>query len=319
MRVRISSTCTIGLGIALLLGAAPTARAQQQEPRRPTSQQRIPITKDRPAPPPPAAPRVNQDSILAAERARQDSMAAAAERTRVEDLARQDQRHREDSITIAERQRQDSIAAADKTRQESLARERERDRAAEDLRAARRHNTGPYMGIAGGSTMPMGDIKTSVNNSYNMGWNVTVPFGYDFGPIGLRFDLAMDNLIGKDNFLDQGANPTTARNVAIYSGSGGLKLNLPIFKTASRFYLMGGAGAHRITGYATSAVGSDSATTIVNAKTNVGWFGGAGLNFRFGRSALFVESRYINIDAKAPVGFGYQKANYIPIILGFQF
>ena len=43
------------------------------------------------------------------------------------------------------------------------------------------------------------------------------------------------------------------------------------------------------------------------------------LNFRFGRTALFLESRYINVNAKQPVGFAYQKATYIPIILGFQF
>ena len=61
------------------------------------------------------------------------------------------------------------------------------------------------------------------------------------------------------------------------------------------------------------------AQTIKDAKTNVGWYGGAGLNFRFGRTALFLESRYINVNAKQPVGFAYAKANYIPIILGFQF
>lgn len=309
--------------MALVLGAASTARAQQPAPRRPTSQTRIPITKDRPAPAPApapapvAAPRINQDSIVAAERARQDSV-AAAEREMADQRARQDQM-RSDSIQLAERRRQDSITLADKSRQDSIGRAREREQSAEALRQARRHNSGFYMGIAGGSTMPMGDIKNATNNSYNMGWNVTVPFGVDFGPLGLRFDVAMDNLMGKANFLDLSSNPTTARNVAIYSGSGGLKLNLPIFRTASRFYVMGGAGAHRITGYATSSVGSDSAATIVNAKTNVGWYGGAGFDFRFGRSALFLESRYVNIDAKAPAGFAYDKANYIPIILGFRF
>ena len=153
---------------------------------------------------------------------------------------------------------------------------------------ARRRNSGFYMALAGGSTMPMGTLKTNVNNSYLMGWNVTVPFGWDFSgfPLGLRFDLAMDNLLGKANFVDSFGNPAAARNVAIFSGSGGLKLNVPLGRTASRFYLLGGAGAHRITGYATSAVGSDSAQTIKDAKTNVGWYGGAGLNFRFGRTAL---------------------------------
>jgi hypothetical protein len=307
-----------------LLWAAPTA--QGQDTRRTTSTRRIPVTKDRPtraepAPAAAAAPRVNQDSIYAAAamRARQDSI-AAAERMRQDQLARQDQRRR-DSITVAERQRQDSIAAADAARQDSAARARDDARSREALRMARRHNSGFYMAIAGGSTMPIGDLKDRATNSYDMGWNVTVPFGWDFGsfPLGLRFDLAMDNLMGRANFQDSFGNPAAARNVAIYSGSGGLKLNVPIYRTASRFYLVGGAGAHRITGYATSAAGSDSAQTIKDAKTNVGWYGGAGLNFRFGRSAVFVESRYINVESKQPVGFAYDKANYIPIILGIQF
>jgi hypothetical protein len=320
MRVAFSSSCAIGLAFGLLLGATPTARAQQ--PRRATSTTRIKVRKDRPAEPlpaPVAAPRVNQDSINAAERARQDSIAAAEREMQMQDQrSRQDQARR-DSIQLADRHRQDSITVADQARQDSINRARARAQSDEALREARRHNSGFYMGIAGGSTLPWSGLRDAVNNSYKIGWNVTVPFGVDFGPLGLRFDVAMDNLPGKDNFFDSGANPTTPRTVAIYSGSGGLKLNLPIFRTASRLYLMGGAGAHRITGYATSAVGSDSAMTIQNAKTNVGWYGGAGLNFRFGRSALFVESRYVNINANAPTGFAYQKANYIPIILGFQF
>jgi hypothetical protein len=319
MRVGISSSYAIGLAIAFLLGAAPAARGQE----RTTSTRRIPVRKDRPtrpAPEPAPAPRLNQDSIAAAERARQDAI-AAAERERQDQRAREDQMRR-DSVTIAERHRQDSIAAADQARQDSIARVHNRARSRESLRMARRYNSGFYMGLAGGSTMPMGDIKDNANNSYEMGWNATLPFGWDFGafPLGIRFDLAMDNLRAKGNFLDSGGNPVQGRNVAIFSGSGGLKLNVPIFRTASRFYLMGGAGAHRITGYATAANGVDSAQTIKDAKTEIGWYGGAGMNLRFGRTALFLESRYINIDAKQPrVGFPYQKTNYIPVILGFQF
>ena len=314
MRVGFSSSCAIGLAVALVLAAAPSARAQ--DTRRTTSTRRIPVTKDRPTrpAPEPVTTRVNQDSIAAAERARQDAI-AAAERNAQDQRARQDQARR-DSITVAERHRQDSIAAADEARQDSIARAQDRARSRDGLRVARRHNSGFYIGIAGGSTMPMSDLKENPTNSYDMGWNVTLPFGWDFSgiPLGLRFDLAMDNLMGKATLMDAYGNPM--KNVAIYSGSGGLKLNVPIFRTASRFYLLGGAGAHRITGYATSV---DSTQTIMNAKTLVGWYGGAGLNFRFGRTALFVESRYINIDTKQPVGFAFEKANYIPIVLGFEF
>ena len=323
MRLRFSNSCAIRLAIAILLVAASTARGQ-----RPTSTQRIPIRKDRPTRPAPepapvATKRVNQDSINAvAERARQDSIAAAAaaERNRQDEAARQEQRRR-DSITIADRQRQDSIAAAEEARQDSIARAHNKTRSNDGPRMARRSSGGFYIGIAGGSTMPMGSLKDSVNNSYLMGWNVTVPFGWDFGsfPLGLRFDLAMDNLTAKGNFVNSSSAPVMGRNLAIFSGSGGLKLNVPIFRTASRIYLIGGAGAHRITGYATASNGADSAQTIKDAKTNVGWYGGAGINFRFGRTALFVESRYINIDSKSPVGFAYDKANYIPIILGISY
>src|SRR2546423_7963671 len=78
MRVGFSSSRAIGLGIALLLGAVPTARGQQQEPRRTTSSRRIPVKKDRPAPPastpaPAAATRPEQDSLAAAEPAPPDS------------------------------------------------------------------------------------------------------------------------------------------------------------------------------------------------------------------------------------------------------
>lgn len=319
MRVGISSSCAIGLAMALLLGAAPNARGQQQDPpRRTTSSRRIPVTKDRPATERPrtATIRVNQDSIAAAERARQDSIAAvaAAERARQDAAARQEQMRR-DSIVVAERQRQDSIAAADAARQDSIAHAHDRARSSEELRVARSRNSGFYMGIAGGSTMAMGDLKTA--DVFDMGWNVTVPFGWDFSriPLGIRFDVAMDNLLAKSTIMDPFGNPM--RNVVVYSGSGGLKLNVPLFRTASRFYLIGGAGAHRITGYATAA---DSVQTIMKAKTDIGWYGGAGLNFRFGRTALFIESRYINVDNKqAPTGFAIDKVNYLPVILGFQF
>src|SRR5690242_9620766 len=184
MRVGFSSSCAIGLAMALVLGAAPNARGQQQDPpRRTTSSRRIPVTKDRPAPAPAPArtstTRVNQDSIAAAERARQDSIAAvaAAERNRQDAAARQEQMRR-DSMVVAERQRQDSIAAADAARQDSITRAHNHARSSEELRLARSRNSGFYMAIAGGSTMPQGDLKTA--NAFDMGWNVTVPFGWDF-------------------------------------------------------------------------------------------------------------------------------------------
>jgi len=96
-----SSSCAIGLAIALTLGGVSTVKAQQTDStpqttktrkstktkKKTSSSQRIPITKESSGEVAPT-PTVNQDSIAAAERARQDSIAAAAERARQEEIAR---------------------------------------------------------------------------------------------------------------------------------------------------------------------------------------------------------------------------------------
>ena len=114
MRIGFSSSCAIGLAIALTLGGVSTVKAQQTDSTRRTtrtttsrrttrttrSSQRIPISKDRStsggevAAQPAPTPTVNQDSIAAAECARQDSI-AAAERARQDSVARIEQMRRD--------------------------------------------------------------------------------------------------------------------------------------------------------------------------------------------------------------------------------
>src|SRR5256885_3723487 len=177
MRIGFSSSCAIGLAIALTLGGVSTVKAQQTDSTRRTttrrttarrtarSSQRIPISKDRntstgevaaqPAP----TPTVNQDSIAAAERARQDSI-AAAERARQDSVARVAQMRR-DSIAAAERRRQDSVAAAERARQGSIVRPGSIARAEALALRMRRWAGGAYIGLAGGATLTTGAISNS--------------------------------------------------------------------------------------------------------------------------------------------------------------
>lgn len=337
MRIGFSSSCAIGLAIALSLGGVSTAKAQQPDSttRRTTrtrthrttrSSQRIPISKDRntstgevaaqPAP----TPTVNQDSIAAAERARQDSI-AAVERARQDSVARVEQMRR-DSIAAAERRRQDSIAAVEKARQDSIAR-------ADSIAAAeamalrlRRWAGGPYIGIAGGLSMPMGDIKsapTANTGGYSNGWNVTVPIGWDFSntPFGIRVDGSFDRL-GAKNY-----SSVSAPDVTVYSGNADVKLRLPLGRTWSRFYVIGGATASKFTGYNQDFTNPNAPTnqqTFSNASWKWGWNAGGGFNFNFGRmTGLFVESRYISVSPDNVTGFPYGEAKFVPIILGIQF
>ena len=337
MRIGFSSSCAIGLAIALTLGAVSSADAQQRDTthrtrRRATSAQRIPISKERPSttspgevtqPAPTPTPTVNQDSIAAVERARQDSI-AAAERARQEEMARVEQMRR-DSIAAAERRRQDSIAAVERARQESIARADSIARAVAAAIAMRRWAGGFYIGVAGGASMPMGDLKNRATNSYNTGWNVTVPFGWDFhgNPFGIRFDGSYDNLKGRNNFTSNGASGgtrITEHDATLVSLNGDVKLRVPLGRTWSRFYVLGGGGASRVYGYPLNA---STTQKFSDAKTNWNWNAGAGFNFNFGRmTGLFLESRYISMNADAsntPATFPYKKANFVPIILGIQF
>jgi opacity protein-like surface antigen len=339
MRIGFLSSCAVGLAIALTLGDVSSARAQQTDTttRRTTrtsrtrrtarSSQRIPISKDRntstgevaaqPAP----TPTVNQDSIAAAERARQDSI-AAVERARQDSIARVEQMRR-DSIAAAERRRQDSIAAVEKARQDSIARADSIAAAEAAALRLRRWAGGPYIGIAGGLSMPMGDIKdapTSNTGGYSNGWNVTIPIGWDFSntPFGIRVDGSFDRL-GAKNY-NSGFN---APDVTVYSGNADLKLRLPLGRTWSRFYVLGGATASKFTGYNTNFTNPNAPTSqqsFSDASWKWGYNVGGGFNFNFGRmTGLFVESRYISVSPDNVTGFPYGEAKFVPIILGIQF
>jgi opacity protein-like surface antigen len=327
MRIGFSSSCAIGLAIALTVGGVSTVKAQQTDSTRRTtrrmarSAQRIPISKERAAEPAPApAPTVNQDSIAAAERARQDSI-AAVERARQDSIARVEQMKR-DSIAAAERRRQDSVAAVEKARQDSIARVDSIARAEAARIAMRRGAGGFYLGIAAGASVPNGDITSGAANTggYGTGWNVTVPIGYDFPQtmFGLRVDGSFDRLAGK-NFN----TAFNAPDLTAWSANLDAKIRVPLGRTFSRFYVLGGATTAKFTGFNRDFTDPNAPTsqqTFSDASWKWGWNAGAGFNFNFGRmTGLFVESRYISVSPDAVTGFPYSSAHWIPVVLGIQF
>ena len=327
MRIGITTRCAIGLMIALSLGAASTVKAQQTDSTRrttkttkkkkATSSQRIPIKKESPGEVAPA-PTVNQDSIAAAERARQDSIAAAAARARQDSIARAEQMRR-DSIAAAERRKQDSIAAAEKARQDSIAR-------ADSIAAAERarikymqHHGGWYFGIGAGASIPTGNMTSAGFNSggYSTGWDIVVPVGYDFSnsPLGFRLDGTFDQLNGKDfntNF--------SAPNLDAWSLNMDLRLRVPLGRTWSRFYVLGGATYSGLSGWFTDFSNPNAPTNKQSTTGDWGWNAGGGFNFNWGSMVgLFVESRYVWVNQSNTIGYPYNNAAWVPIVLGVTF
>ncbi len=192
-----------------------------------------------------------------------------------------------------------------------------------------------YWGIGAGASVP----QQNMTNGYHTGWNVTVPFGWDSQdiPLGLRADLGYDRLSGRS---DVGVNG----DLAIWSANADAKLRLG--SLLRHFYVLGGLGANRIVGYGTNSAtytttttstgtyGTGTTTTTTsngyngtyptgtvatsfgNAKTEMNWNAGGGVDFGWGRSALFLESRYFHVNTNDSFG---ANTRFVPIILGLTF
>jgi len=328
MRIGISSTCAVGLAIALTCGSGAIARAQKADSthkttkstsktRRTTkSSQRIPVSKESGGEV--ATPTVNQDSIAAAERARQDSIAAAAERERQEAAARAEQMRR-DSIAAAERRRQDSLAAVEKARQDSIALADSLARVEAARLKYMRHHGGWYFGVGFGASIPTGSYTQAGLNSggYSTGWDITVPVGYDFNnsPLGVRVDGTFDQLNGK-NFNSNFSAP----NLDAWSLNMDMRLRVPLGRTFSRFYLLGGVTWNGLNGWFTDFSNPNAPTNKQGTTSNWGWNGGGGFNFNWGSMVgMFVESRYVAVNQPSGAGFPYTHAAWVPIVLGVTF
>lgn len=169
---------------------------------------------------------------------------------------------------------------------------------------------GPYFGLGGGLTFPRsgGDF-----GNYEMGWNATGMFGYDFrgNPLGWRVDLSYDQFAERSNTAAAGADPT------LFTVNGDLKFRLPFGATRrSHLYAIGGITYGRykdmLVGPRTEQNAPPLPAGVVNQTTwtdEWGWNAGGGLALGLGRTAaLFVESRLINLEG-----------SFIPLIAGLTF
>jgi hypothetical protein len=196
---------------------------------------------------------------------------------------------------------------------------------------------GTYFGISGSSQIPVGDLY----KAYSEGWGATGYFGWDHkaSPVGLRLAVGYSEMNGRL------PGPTTRRGLGrmdIINDFGGAgvdtkewnatvngKFRVPIgrFKGAtSSVYGIAGGGVHYFQDYNQSLfltnqfygrgiTGNDAA--IVNASQNesdnitrFGWNGGAGASLGFGNTELFVESSYQRVYTPG------RAINYMPLSIG---
>ena len=149
-----------------------------------------------------------------------------------------------------------------------------------------------HFGIAGGATVPLGDL----GDGYDTGYHLMGTLGLQPQalPVGVRFDIAYNNLGGASNSFV--GNP----DLKILSGTANLVLTTSNM-SGIRPYVIGGLGVYNVDFGA------------ADRENKFGLNGGAGLQFALSGFNTFVEARYHSIFTDN------QNANMIPISFGIMF
>ena len=148
-----------------------------------------------------------------------------------------------------------------------------------------------WIGIAGGVTLPQGDLSDGVNT----GWHAlaTLMVSTLTQPLGLRADVAYNRFELKAG----GGNETI----------GSLTLNgtyrLPMTNSPASPYLIAGLGAYR----------SDCSATGCEATTKFGWNAGLGTKLYVLGFRSFLEARFHRTKS------GDTHFNYFPLTFGLTF
>jgi hypothetical protein len=192
-------------------------------------------------------------------------------------------------------------------------------------RIQRWFGNGLYVGVGSGAALPLGDMM----NSYNPGWGVNVPIGWDpkASPLGVRVNLGYTAL--------NSASPSQVVNDAkMWSAALDAKLRIPFGKfvgATSGAYFVGGGSVHHFTNYNESIYRSNnfvntnfsseannnaviaSSSSVNASQTSAGIHGGVGLSLGVGIAELFTEARYTRVYTPG------RAVNYLPIVAGLTF
>ena len=301
----MKKTLTFAVTVAVALASAMSVSAQ--EPTRPVSDKRIPVSKEGAKV---AIKESTGEVALAAERAaisalearvdalqqRIDAMEAdaATMRNRSADTDRTINQLREElRVTNAELTSLRSALAAETARNAELAQGIDRlDKRLNSLRYGSLFGqSGFYMGLGTGVNVTTGTLDRI---GYSEGLNLVMPIGWSKpgNLLGIRAELGIQTFEGRVATAFINPDPR------VYTATALATLNFPINNAKTNlFYLMGGGGVFMFQRYGGSSALSDRFEKT-SPVTKFGLTGGAGLEFHIlGATSLFVQSQFTNVFA----------------------
>jgi len=174
-------------------------------------------------------------------------------------------------------------------------------------------NSGFYVGLASGTTVPMGTLR---DINYRNGDQIVVPLGWQKvgNLVGVRTEWAWQDYNGRGE-----AGNLDPR---MYTGTAMLQLNFPFNSTKlNTFYAMGGAGIYHfrhLNRAGALGVALSDSDTPTNTATKVGVVGGVGVQFHIlGATSLFAQTTFNHVSANQVVAPATGKnLHWVPLTFG---
>jgi hypothetical protein len=190
-------------------------------------------------------------------------------------------------------------------------------------------NSGFYVGLGAGTAVPYNQFG---NLGYDSGFDLTIPVGWrrPGHMLGLRATLGYDQIHADVATADRTAPALlgSAPDPKIYSASADAVFTFPIGQSARdgrglSLYALGGGGAYLFRGFGGMTVLADvlGGDEIGTSRKNIHKWGvqaGAGMEYGLGPTALFVESRWVNVFTSGS-RTGNDHLRWIPISVGVMF
>ena len=151
----------------------------------------------------------------------------------------------------------------------------------------------PQLGLRAGLSVPVGDLKTSQDNGYNLG--VSLGLKPVLSPVGVRLEAAFNQFSAKS---------TIPGNVdaRVFEGTANLVLDLFPLPTFA-LYAVGGGGLYN------TKIGSGTGSSATDPGVNVG----GGLRFGLAGFSAHVEARIHNTFSDGG------NLRYVPLTVGISF
>ena len=187
-------------------------------------------------------------------------------------------------------------------------------------------SSGFYAGLGAGTAVPYNQLS---NLGYDSGFDLTIPIGWrrPGRTLGMRATLGFDQVHADVASADrtEPAMLGSAPDPKVYSATADAVFTFPIGQDAREgrglsLYALGGGGAYLFRGFGGRTILADvlGGDEIGTSRKNVHKWGvqaGAGMEYGLGPTALFVESRWVNVFTSGS-RTGNDHLRWIPISAG---